>query len=349
MKIMATGRINEEESSLIPKLDIRDQKILSILSRNSRTPLSIIAKKTNLNRDTVKYKIQRLENLGIIKKFYAEVNQGLFGYSTCHVFMLVDEKNKDKRDLLIEELGKHPNTKSVMEYTDTWDIEWVLLTKNLAELEDITNSVLTKHSNILLERDMMVVIKYYSTLNLPYKFYDIAGYKLHDVKKHPGQLTKIDDKDFHILKLLTQDSRITAVEIGKKIHLSADAIINRIKKLLDSDVITKFTILTDRGKIGYHWYTFVIQIKYMDESTQSKLKEYIKNHSYIIRCVRTSGTWDFILYISADTPKNFHTTVKEIRKEFSNIIKSSEMWFAYKEHFFTNFPSIITMLDFNKK
>jgi len=48
------------------KLDVKDKKILSILSANSRIPLTQLAKKVGLSRDAVNYRIKNYEKNGII-------------------------------------------------------------------------------------------------------------------------------------------------------------------------------------------------------------------------------------------------------------------------------------------
>ena len=45
------------------KLDSKDKKILELLYKNSRTPVSEIARKTGIPKDSVLYRVKRLEKL----------------------------------------------------------------------------------------------------------------------------------------------------------------------------------------------------------------------------------------------------------------------------------------------
>ena len=57
-----------------------------------------------------------------------------------------------------------------------------------------------------------------------------------------------DKVDEHILEFLRKDSRESFVEIGKKLKLSESAIRHRVKNMVDSRTITKFTVEEGGGQ-----------------------------------------------------------------------------------------------------
>ena len=57
-----------------------------------------------------------------------------------------------------------------------------------------------------------------------------------------------DNTDDRILEFLRKDSRESFVEIGKKLKLSESAIRHRVKNMVDSGTITKFTIEEGGGQ-----------------------------------------------------------------------------------------------------
>lgn len=60
----------------------------------------------------------------------------------------------------------------------------------------------------------------------------------------------LDDLDLRILDILTQDSRVSCAEIGRKMHLSRSAVRRRIQKLVQKGVIENFTITINPYKMG---------------------------------------------------------------------------------------------------
>lgn len=333
-------RISYESLVKKAKLDVKDKKILVLLSENSRMPISEIAKKVQLSRDTVNYRIKRMQKLGIILKFFPEIDFKKLGYSLYHVFLLVDEKDKQRQKELIDALINHPNTLSVMEYSDRWDLEWNLLAKEITEFDSIVTEIFAQFSDIIMERSKLLVINTYYSILLPYHFYKEFG-----TKKIPDKIEQIDYRlnknDLEIMRVLGNNSRLSTYEISKQVNLSADAIGLRIKKLIKSGIIKKLNILPNFSLLGCSWYTFALRMKTLDKADELKFKTFVEDHPNIIKAVKTLGRWDLLVYITADNPKEFHKTIKQIKNEFSKIIVNYATYVAYKEHVFNSLPKAI--------
>ena len=57
-----------------------DKRILYELDVNARQPLNTIAKKLKINKDTLKYRIKRMEEENIILGYQTFVNHGKLGF-----------------------------------------------------------------------------------------------------------------------------------------------------------------------------------------------------------------------------------------------------------------------------
>ena len=60
----------------------------------------------------------------------------------------------------------------------------------------------------------------------------------------------MDAIDINILKLLKENSRISASEISSKINLSIPAVSDRLRKLDASGVIEKYTVIISNKKMN---------------------------------------------------------------------------------------------------
>ena len=88
----------------------------------------------------------------------------------------------------------------------------------------------------------------------------------------------LDQKDHLLLKLLQDNSRISASEAGEELELSVPAASERIKKLLDGGYIKKFTAQLDSKKLGLDLTAFISvdsssSSHYEDIIVQSKKKQ----------------------------------------------------------------------------
>lgn len=314
-------------------LDCYDQKLLELLSSDSRLPYSKLGKLVNLKKDTVAYRIKRLKERGLIKKLFAEPDLNQFGVRRYHVFLLIDDSDEGKKEELIEFLKNHPNTISVFEYSDKWDIEWIIGARRLFRFDSFVTEVMNKFSDIIIERSKLIVIKsYYSTL------FPSVVENYNSICKRDDS---IDEKDIQIISRLSKDSRLSTYEIAKEVNLSADAIGIRIKKLKEKGLIRVFTAQYDLSTLGYNWYTFVVRMKKFSPELENKLNYIVNTHPNILHAVKTIGHWDYLFNIVAKDQADFHATFKFIKREFSHVVRDYSTFFAYKEHIFCPFPKVI--------
>lgn len=319
---MKMKRTSSHEGESPVRLDAKDAKLLAILRDDARMPVSALAKRLGLNRDTVKYRMRRLERTGVVRRYYAEVDRSVFGMLVCRVFLLLDESDQRKQALLVQELKNHPNTEALLEYNDRWDLKWVLVAQHLEELDDIIMRISTKHSGAILEKDTLVVVRWTRA----------AGWESEQRRE------ALDDADKQILARLSADCRVNAVSLARDVGLGSDAVIARIKRLKTSGVIRRFTISVDQQRLGRQQYTVMLQMKQFDERHQSMLKEFVRARPQIIRCMKTIGTWDIMMMFSVESTGEFHTMVKALKVMFSDVIKNYESYLVYRETFVTPLP-----------
>jgi len=319
------------------KLDVKDKKLLVLLSENSRSTINELAKKVQLKRDTVAYRIKRMEQNELILRYFPEIDYSALGFNQYHVFFVVDESDEKAKEEFIEYIKSHPGTLNLIEYSDRWDFEWRFIAKDFDEFDDALTQVYIKFSSIIQERAKLIHRNTFYSILLPYDFHEMKRSTRIEIPKENGKIS-VDEKDLKLLKHLSENSRQSTYELSKKISLSADAIRLRIKRLEKKGVIQKYTVTLNLSKLGYHWYTFAQQMKIFDKHAEAKFQTLVKDHPYIIKAVKTIGYWDVIVYIIAKSAKNFHKTIKQLKREFSDIIDTYSTFVAYEEHIFNPFP-----------
>jgi len=89
-------------------LDSKDKKILEVLQKNARLPVSKIAKQVKMPADSVKYRIKRLEKLGVIRFYHTVLNFALLrnpmsSYTFFSLFAMEENKEKEFVNYLVSE------------------------------------------------------------------------------------------------------------------------------------------------------------------------------------------------------------------------------------------------------
>ncbi len=97
----------------------------------------------------------------------------------------------------------------------------------------------------------------------------------------------MDDLDIKILNILDLDSRTSFKEIAKRLEVSDVTIKNRMKKMVENGVISRFTIDLDYEKIGYP--LIVTMGLSIDPGRSDEILDHLKAVKEFYLIWRTSG------------------------------------------------------------
>ncbi len=323
------GRV-DIESIKECKIDERDKKILYLLSKDSRIHYNEIARKVLISADSVKYRIDRMIEKGIIIKFIPDISFRQFGFYKFSAFIQIIEVDEEQERQFVDYLKKNRNIISVMKYTDKFDFEIVLITKTILDYDNIINKIQTDYCDIIDSVCTFQQVKSYKSVFIPEKYARIKKDNKIPKKKLPEKV-KIDKLDLQLISELNKNARESSYIIAERLKTSVDTILYRIKKLEEHDIIHRFTTIINFSMLGYNWYSFLLSIKSMNKQKDQKLKEFIRRHNNIIRGIRGIGEFDVILYMVAFNQPGFHKAVNELRTEFRDIIKYYDTLLGYKE------------------
>ena len=106
---------------------------------------------------------------------------------------------------------------------------------------------------------------------------------------------RLDIKDKKILWELNSNCRQTNSEIAKKILLSPEAVLYRIKKLENGGIITQYQTIIDLSKLGIVQFKICLSLQYLDKEKIEKIIDKLKKEEKVKWIVSTQGNWDLIL------------------------------------------------------
>lgn len=121
---------------------------------------------------------------------------------------------------------------------------------------------------------------------------------------------ELDNIDFQILRLLSENSRIQWKELGTEIHMTGQAVGNRIKKLEESGVITAYTLAINELKLGIIYTAFIII--YMKTASHDSFISYVNDRNEVVEAHRISGEGCYHLKIKIDSQQTLNIILNEI-------------------------------------
>ncbi|MFM8448578.1 MAG: Lrp/AsnC family transcriptional regulator [Haliscomenobacter sp.] len=109
---------------------------------------------------------------------------------------------------------------------------------------------------------------------------------------------KLDKIDLKILRILQDNSKITNLDLSKKIGLSPAPTLERVKKLEQSLIIESYHAKVDPQSIGLNVKTFVqVSLAWQKENALNNFLEKIKQIDEIVECYIITGEADFLMKI----------------------------------------------------
>ncbi len=118
---------------------------------------------------------------------------------------------------------------------------------------------------------------------------------------------KVDEK---IIEYLKENSRESFVDIGKKLKLSESAVRRRVKNLLGSGAIKKFTL-----ELGEENATSAIVLVSVDSATDtSKVSLKLTKLEGVKTVYEITGQYDITVIISAATISEINNSIDALRK-----------------------------------
>jgi len=129
------------------------------------------------------------------------------------------------------------------------------------------------------------------------------------VKRKRKEMIK-DKVDQKIIEYLKENSRESFVDIGKKLKLSESAVRRRVKNLVDSNTIKRFTL-----EMGEENVTSAIVLVSVDSATDtSKVSLKLAKLEGVKTVYEITGQYDITTIISATNISEINNSIDALRK-----------------------------------
>jgi Lrp/AsnC family leucine-responsive transcriptional regulator len=107
-----------------------------------------------------------------------------------------------------------------------------------------------------------------------------------------------DTIDQNLIRLLQEDSKQTNKELSNKLNLSVTAVYERIKKLENQGVVSKYVALIDKNKIDKSFVAFChVKLIQHTQDYVVKFEKEVTNLPEVLECYHISGDYDYLLKV----------------------------------------------------
>lgn len=130
------------------------------------------------------------------------------------------------------------------------------------------------------------------------------------MRKEEKMSSNIDSLDDQIIRILQSNSRKSFVEIADEIRLSESAVRRRVKNLIDSGIIKRFTIELEAGKKT----SAITLISVSSTADTSVVSSNLMKLNGVEIIYEITGQYDIAVIIVAPTIAEINEYIDEVRK-----------------------------------
>jgi Lrp/AsnC family leucine-responsive transcriptional regulator len=304
----------------VEKLDLKDKKILFHLDLNSRQSFSQIGKKVGLHKDVVAYRVKKLQEKGIIIGYSTVVDYSKLGYNLYRFYFTFQNTTPTLKNEIIDYFINEKYVGFVKSLEGNYDLLVGIFVENYLQAHSFWQKSLKNYGKYFLKK---VFTAYCQVEQYAYRF-------LLDEKDSSqllicqwidsGKSVEIDDLDYQIIKLITQNSRLSTIDIAKELGKTSIVIHNRLKKLMELDIILAYRLQIDFPKIGYYNYKVDIELNKFDK-VDSILEFFKSNPNFEFMC-KTIGYVDLEVAFYFNSHHQIRQLMEDLSNKYPGVIKN---------------------------
>ena len=127
------------------KLDLKDRKILHQLDMDSRQSLRSIGRKVGLSKDVVANRVKKLEDLGIIDRFYTEIDLFKLGYICFRFYLSFQNTTPEIKEEIINYFKKSKYTILIGSLKGEYELIVLILVRRMDDFFSFWRKTLFKY------------------------------------------------------------------------------------------------------------------------------------------------------------------------------------------------------------
>ncbi len=301
------------------KLDKIDKRILFELDRNARIPDTALAKIVGRSKESVRYRINKLEQDGIILGFTIWIDPTKIGYNSAKVYLHLANRPEQKKKF-VESVKKDKRLFWLGVAEGAWNAGLTYFVKSNREFFDLKNELFSNFKDLIIDSHTGMLVNVNTCEKKFLSDTESAWSTMFD-RPESYELEEIEKK---ILKELFMDSRVNVVDIARKNNSTVDIVRNRMKRLEDKKIIFKYLAKIDFNKLGYEFYKTFLYFKNLTREDESRLMEFTRKKREILNLVKQISPWDIELEIMCENYHDYNKVIEELTREFSDIISKVE-------------------------
>jgi len=325
----------EKERSF--ELDDIDLRILGELEIDARQTLTQIATSLNLSRQLLRYRFRRLEKMQIITGYITLINFTMLGYSHYRTMIRFSNITPQIQVEILDYLMKHPNVEWLRACGGRWDLIVNFIARNVIQCNYFITELHNRFPQQIQNYDVLVTIE---VIDFGRDYFFGQKRKHKDIYYFGREYRSIefDEIDIQILHLISENARISYINISDKIGLKSNTVIKRIEKMKQKGLIRGFKPIINFENMPHSAFKALIKFHNVTEKDKDDIIDYLKLNANVIAIIKLIGLWEFEIEFEYESRERAAQFTRDFRDKYRNVIHTFEVIPLFKEYRFNFFP-----------
>lgn len=141
-----------------------------------------------------------------------------------------------------------------------------------------------------------------------------------------------DKKDYNIISILSENSRTTHTQIGKKVKLSSDSVTNRVNKLIEKGIIKSFKVNLNYHLLGFLEYDIYFKLKNYNQDELNKIIGFLNDNKYVTWIGTCFGNYDLRISIIVNQTREVREFIIDFEAKFNKYYNDSYVVFIIEKY-----------------
>jgi len=130
----------------------------------------------------------------------------------------------------------------------------------------------------------------------------------------------LDEYDKKLLRMLQQNNKMTADELGEIVSLSTSAVQRRLKRLRDEKIIEADVSIISPHAVGIS-ITLIVDVILEDGNSKAleKFKSTMRKCADVMHCYFVTGTYDFVIIVNIKDMRQYEEFSKKWLMDNPNV------------------------------
>lgn len=328
-------------------LDRKDLQILEILAHNCRCTHAAIAEALHVSKDTIAYRVERLERSGVLSRYVLFVDGRRLGFTRHHLLIRFKSQRLNQTKILAA-LCAHPAAMWVNTFLGRYDLQVIVDAEDGAALNAIREDLFARCEHAVSDYSVLTHLcdleftQLNPVLDLETKFARRRDHSFSDVlapRRFPVSMrfsrTSLDRLECEALRILADDPRIGVSELAAKMNCDRLTARRKVLALIERRLILSFGGVPNLFALGFVTYYLLVRLQ-QDVPLETMQKPFgeLRNIFYAGRMI---GDYDMIVYLNARNPEELENSITLFRRDLGSCVLHYDLLIQDRVHHWRQF------------